>query len=137
MAMPPELRELIRSLSASPLQAFVKVRFLAALPHVFVGLKVAISLAVIGAVIGEFVGASHGLGYVIQASQSNVNTSRAFRGDGAAFSDEHRALLRARRARAASRAVGVTRERVAARKRRMLRSVPLGSDPWPFPFASD
>lgn len=75
---PPELVELIRSLSASPLQAFLKVRFPAALPHIFVGLKVAISLAVIGAVIGEFVGASEGLGYVIVASGNNANTALAF-----------------------------------------------------------
>jgi NitT/TauT family transport system permease protein len=75
---PVELVELIRSLAASPVQAFVKVRFPAALPHVFVGLKVAISLAVIGAVIGEFVGADRGLGYVIIASGANVNTSLAF-----------------------------------------------------------
>jgi NitT/TauT family transport system permease protein len=60
------------------LQSFVKLRFPAALPHVFVGLKVAISLAVIGAVIGEFVGAEKGLGYVIIASGANVNTSLAF-----------------------------------------------------------
>lgn len=75
---PPELAELARSLSASRFQAFAKVRFPAALPHVFVGLKVAISLAVIGAVIGEFVGASRGLGYVIIASGGNANTSLAF-----------------------------------------------------------
>jgi len=77
-ATPPELVELARSLSASRSQAFVKVRFPAALPHVFVGLKVAISLAVIGAVIGEFVGASRGLGYIIIASGGNANTSLAF-----------------------------------------------------------
>lgn len=75
---PPELMELIRSLSASPVHGFAKVRFPAALPHVFVGLKVAISLAVIGAVIGEFVGAEEGLGHVIIASGSNVNTALAF-----------------------------------------------------------
>jgi NitT/TauT family transport system permease protein len=75
---PPELVELVRSLDASPLQSFVKLRFPASLPHVFVGLKVAISLAVIGAVIGEFVGAEKGLGYVIIASGGNVNTSLAF-----------------------------------------------------------
>ena len=75
---PAELDELVRSLSASPVQSFVKVRFPAALPHVFVGLKVAISLAVIGAVIGEFVGASEGLGYVIVNSGANADTSLAF-----------------------------------------------------------
>jgi NitT/TauT family transport system permease protein len=75
---PPELVDLIRSLSASPLQQFLKVRFPAALPFVFVGLKVAISLAVIGAVVGEFVGATEGLGYLIVASGQNANTSLAF-----------------------------------------------------------
>ena len=48
------------------------------MPHIFVGLKVAISLAVIGAVIGEFVGANKGLGYVIIASGANANTALAF-----------------------------------------------------------
>jgi NitT/TauT family transport system permease protein len=75
---PPELVELVRSLEASPFEVFRRVRFPWALPHIFVGLKVAISLAVIGAVIGEFVGAEAGLGHVIIASGSNVDTSLAF-----------------------------------------------------------
>ena len=74
----PELDELVRSLTATEAQAFRKVRFPAALPHVFVGLKVGISLAVIGAVIGEFVGATEGLGYVIVASGQNADTTLAF-----------------------------------------------------------
>jgi NitT/TauT family transport system permease protein len=75
---PLEFSELIRSLSANHLQMFWKVRFPAALPHIFVGLKVAITLAVIGAVIGEFVGASEGLGYVIIFSQGQAQTPLAF-----------------------------------------------------------
>ncbi len=75
---PSEFVDLARSLSASPLQQFVRVRFPASLPYVFVGLKVAITLAVIGAVVGEFVGATKGLGYVIVASGQNANTSLAF-----------------------------------------------------------
>jgi NitT/TauT family transport system permease protein len=75
---PAELVELGRSLSASSFQQFRKVRFPAALPYVFVGLKVAISLAVIGAVVGEFVGATEGLGYLIIASGQNANTTLAF-----------------------------------------------------------
>jgi NitT/TauT family transport system permease protein len=75
---PAELVELGRSLCASQLQIFHRIRFPAALPQIFVGLKVAISLAVIGAVIGEFVGASEGLGWVIVNSGANVNTSLAF-----------------------------------------------------------
>jgi NitT/TauT family transport system permease protein len=75
---PAELVELGRSLVASRLQIFLRIRFPYALPQIFVGLKVAISLAVIGAVIGEFVCASEGLGWVIVNSGANVNTSLAF-----------------------------------------------------------
>ncbi len=77
-AAPPEMLNLVRSLCATRLQTFLKVRFPSAMPHVFVGLKVAITLAVIGAVIGEFVGSNRGLGYIIVVSMSQVNTSLAF-----------------------------------------------------------
>jgi NitT/TauT family transport system permease protein len=75
---PAELVELAHSLCASEWQTFRRFRFPSALPEIFIGLKVAISLAVIGAVIGEFVGASEGLGWVIVNSGANVNTSLAF-----------------------------------------------------------
>lgn len=75
---PAELLELSRSLPSSPLQEFVRFRFPWSLPHVFVGLKVAIALAVIGAVVGEFVGATKGLGYVIVASGQSADTTLAF-----------------------------------------------------------
>lgn len=75
---PAEYVEMIRSYEASKLQMFGKVRFPAALPHIFVGLKVAISLAVIGAVIAEFVGARQGLGFLIVISGGNVRTDIAF-----------------------------------------------------------
>ncbi len=75
---PQELVELLRSWDASRGQEFFKLRFLHALPQVFVGLKVAISLAVIGAVIAEFVGADAGLGFVIVQSGAGADTSLAF-----------------------------------------------------------
>ncbi|HKY26077.1 MAG TPA: ABC transporter permease [Gaiella sp.] len=75
---PAEIVELSRSLPSSSLQEFVRFRFPWSLPYVFVGLKVAIALAVIGAVVGEFVGATKGLGYVIVASGQNANTTLAF-----------------------------------------------------------
>ena len=40
----------------------------------FGGLKVAITLAVVGAIVGEFVGADEGLGYLIQIANGNFNT---------------------------------------------------------------
>lgn len=75
---PVELVELTRSLSATGLQEFAKVRFRWALPQIFVGLKNAITLAVIGAVIAEFVGSSSGLGYVIVQSGASADTALAF-----------------------------------------------------------
>ncbi|MFJ8580236.1 ABC transporter permease [Micromonospora sp. NPDC093277] len=62
---PADLAELARSLNASWWQAFRKVRFPAALPQIFVGLKVAMPLAAIGAVIGEFYSDQRGLGQQI------------------------------------------------------------------------
>ena len=57
-ATPVGLLDLARSLRASPAQVFFKVQLPAALPFVFAGAKVAITLAVIGAVIGEFIGSA-------------------------------------------------------------------------------
>jgi NitT/TauT family transport system permease protein len=77
-AVPAPLMELIRSLSASTMQTFIKIRFPTAMPYMFVGFKVAITLAVIGAVIGEFVGSEDGLGYLILVSTSQSRTPLAF-----------------------------------------------------------
>ncbi len=77
-AVPASLMDLIRSLSASSLQTFIKIRFPTAMPHIFVGLKIAITFAVIGAVIGEFVGSENGLGYLILVSTSQSRTALAF-----------------------------------------------------------
>jgi NitT/TauT family transport system permease protein len=77
-ATPKELLELAHSLRATPLQIFLKVQFPAALPFVITGAKVAITLAVIGAVIGEFVGSSEGLGFLLLAATSQLDTPLAF-----------------------------------------------------------
>jgi len=77
-SVPPQMMELVRSLSASTLQTFVKIRFPIAMPQIFVGLKIAITFAVIGAVIGEFVGSESGLGYLILVSSSQSRTPLAF-----------------------------------------------------------
>jgi len=75
---PADLQELARSLKASWWQTFVKVRLTWALPQVFVGLKVATPLAIIGAVIGEVVNPDRGLGSVIAGSGASNDTPLAF-----------------------------------------------------------
>lgn len=77
-ATPPELLDLSRSYRASALKTFLKVRFPMALPFFFSGLKVAVTLAVIGAVVGEFVGSDKGLGYVILSATSYWKSNLAF-----------------------------------------------------------
>jgi NitT/TauT family transport system permease protein len=77
-ATPPELLDLSRSYRASAFKTFVKVRLPMAMPFVFAGAKVAITLAVIGAVVGEFVGSDRGLGYVILSATSYWKTELAF-----------------------------------------------------------
>jgi NitT/TauT family transport system permease protein len=72
-ATPIGLLELAQSLRASPLQIFMKVQMPAALPFVFAGAKVAITLAVIGAVIGEFVGSMRGLGNLLLTANSQLD----------------------------------------------------------------
>jgi NitT/TauT family transport system permease protein len=72
-ATPAGLLELARSLKASPLQIFLKVQMPAALPFIFAGAKVAITLAVIGAVIGEFVGSINGLGNLLLTANSQLD----------------------------------------------------------------
>ena len=77
-ATPSELLDLSRSYRASAFKTFLKVRLPMALPFVFAGAKVAITLSVIGAVVGEFVGSDKGLGYVILSATSYWKTELAF-----------------------------------------------------------
>jgi NitT/TauT family transport system permease protein len=75
---PADLGELTRSLSASRTQAFLKVRIPWALPQIFVGMKVAITLSVIGAVVAEISSPQIGLGSVIVNAGVNADTPLAF-----------------------------------------------------------
>ncbi len=72
--IPPELRDLMASLEATPLQTFWKLELPAAMPIVIGGLKVSATLSVIGAVVGEFVSANAGLGYLINFGRGVYDT---------------------------------------------------------------
>ncbi len=74
----PEMIDLARSMGASPMQIFMRFRLPTSLPYLFSGLKVAATLAVVGAVVGEFVGADKGLGYLLLVSNSNLDTPLLF-----------------------------------------------------------
>ncbi len=70
----PELLELARSLQCSRLQTFFKIQLPSALPSMFSGAKIAVTLAVIGAVIGEFIGSNEGLGNLLLTANSQLNS---------------------------------------------------------------
>lgn len=74
----PDLRALMRSLQASRWQTLVMLEVPAALPVLFAGLKVSVTLAVIGAVVGEFVGADRGLGFLINLARGILDTPMLF-----------------------------------------------------------
>ncbi|MFT2091078.1 ABC transporter permease [Paraglaciecola sp. 2405UD69-4] len=78
MSTPEELLELSRSLKASAAKEVWHIRLPYAVPHIFSGMKVAITLAIIGAVVAEFVAAEQGLGYFVQFSTSYFKIPQAF-----------------------------------------------------------
>jgi len=73
-ATPEDLLDLARSLKCTRLQIFWKIQVPSALPFIFSGAKVAVTLAVIGAVIGEFVGSNSGLGNLVLVANAQVNS---------------------------------------------------------------
>jgi NitT/TauT family transport system permease protein len=76
-ATEPELR-LMRSLQASRRQIFFEVRLKNALPAIFGGLKIAMTLAIVGAIVGEFIGSDAGLGYLLLAYRAQFDVATVF-----------------------------------------------------------
>ena len=66
------------SATATPWRVFRDVRVPFAVPHIFAGLKVAVTMAMIGVIVGEFVTAQAGLGYIIVIASSSADTALAF-----------------------------------------------------------
>lgn len=64
----PDMVDLARAMQGSRVSVFRAINLPHAMPAIFSGLKVSITLAVVGAVVGEFVGSNSGIGYVLQRS---------------------------------------------------------------------
>lgn len=77
-SMPVEMFHLARSIGASGWEIFWKFRLPHGLPNIFAGLKMAISLAVIGAVVGEYTAGNNGLGYLQIIVASNLDIPMVF-----------------------------------------------------------
>jgi len=68
---------LCRSLRMSQWQVLIRVRFPTSPPYIFSGMKVAVTLAIIGIVVGEFIASQEGLGYLILFASSRQQTDLA------------------------------------------------------------
>jgi NitT/TauT family transport system permease protein len=79
-----DYQDLFRTMRAEPAQIFRKLRVPFCLPYFFSALKISSSLAIVGAIVGEFVGAEHGLGYLIIISSAHLETPTVFQAIGAA-----------------------------------------------------
>ncbi|GGH18184.1 ABC transporter permease [Alsobacter metallidurans] len=65
----PQAMELMRVLSASKTEVFLKLRLYNSLPYLFSALKISASTSVIGAIVGEWIGSTTGIGaLIIQAT---------------------------------------------------------------------
>jgi NitT/TauT family transport system permease protein len=71
---------LARSMGLGPIATFFKIQLPNAMPSIFAGLKISITLAVVGAVVGEFVGGQNGLGYLLLIANGNMDTPLLFAG---------------------------------------------------------
>ena len=74
----PDTVNLLRILQATRWQILWKVRIPSALPFIFSGAKIGISISTIGAVIGEWVGAKAGLGYLMLYANGTLQVSLVF-----------------------------------------------------------
>ena len=73
-----DLIDLTRVLRMNWWRVLWAIRLPNALPHIFSGLRIASTLAVIGTIIGEFVGSNVGLGYLILIANNQTDTPLAF-----------------------------------------------------------
>lgn len=76
----PELKDVLRALGAHERDIVIKVGIPRSLPYLFASLKIAITLAFVGAVISETVAGGDGIGNVMLIASSNFNTPLMFAG---------------------------------------------------------
>jgi NitT/TauT family transport system permease protein len=78
MILDDRLLYLTRSMGASSWDTFRYLRFPAALPVIFSGIKTSATIAATAAIVAEFVGANKGLGYVLLRGTSTMDIELVF-----------------------------------------------------------
>jgi NitT/TauT family transport system permease protein len=76
-AVETNMLRLCRSLRMSEWQVLIRIRFPTSPPYIFSGMKVSVTLAIIGVVVGEFIASQRGLGYLILFASSRQQTDLA------------------------------------------------------------
>ena len=76
----PELKDVLRALGANERDIVFKIGIPRSLPYLFAALKIAITLAFVGAVIAETVAGGSGIGHLMLVASSNFNTPLMFAG---------------------------------------------------------
>jgi NitT/TauT family transport system permease protein len=79
-SMEPELEDVLRALGARKLDIMLKVGIPRTQPYLFGSLKVAITLAFVGAVVSETIAANAGLGFLMVQAGSNFQMPLVFAG---------------------------------------------------------
>jgi NitT/TauT family transport system permease protein len=76
----PEMKDMCRSLGATKSEVVTKIGIPRAMPYLFASLKVAITLAFVGAVLSETINGSAGIGYMMIAAAARFDTALVFAG---------------------------------------------------------
>ncbi|MCW5683600.1 MAG: ABC transporter permease [Pseudolabrys sp.] len=76
--MEPELRDVLRSLGASKMDILLRVGLPRSMPYFFASLKIAITLAFVGAVISETVASNVGIGYLMMSASATFRVPLVF-----------------------------------------------------------
>jgi NitT/TauT family transport system permease protein len=74
----PEQLLMVRAMGATPGQVLHKIQFPSAMASICAGIKLAVTLAPVGAVIGEFVASNAGLGHLLIRAVGDMDTPLAF-----------------------------------------------------------
>jgi NitT/TauT family transport system permease protein len=68
----PKLLELARSLRATRWQSLIRIEVPSALPQIMGGLRIGVTLAVVGAIVAEWAGGDQGLGVLINLARGSM-----------------------------------------------------------------
>ena len=69
-----EIHRMARTFMGTRWQIFWKIRMPNALPYIFGGMKISITLAIIGVIVSEFVASQEGIGYLIKLAGGLLDT---------------------------------------------------------------